>query len=267
MHRQTERYIVPLWIIFIALVFPAFVEATVIYSENFDSATPGQSVSADPLNWNWPSMQGTVKVGKGNHPGWAGNAIIGSLTIPAWGFWGYAGKNIDAIPNSGVVTLTYDAWAYSECPGGQNVTLFGDNTYVFLEYNNNGISRHGDWAFSAGIFGGTSAYSWSPQHFLEDQTVFCKMVLDYDQHQTWAELSDGSSIWKSDVFSFTGSPQLSVITIMEDVADSGSIGGDIDNIVLSATSVPDYASAASLLGFVVTGLFGFSRKWSKNKIG
>ena len=96
-------------LLLVCIQLPA--QAATIYSSNFNSATPGQALSAPPLNWS--ADAGVVRVGTTQHPGWSGNAVVGSLSTSAG--YGYAQASIDlpAMPTTGTIALTFDGWAYS----------------------------------------------------------------------------------------------------------------------------------------------------------
>ncbi|MCX7109085.1 MAG: hypothetical protein NTX45_02935 [Proteobacteria bacterium] len=236
-------------------------QAKVVWSENFDSATAGQSVTAPPLNWSVVPGYGDVKVGASPHPGWQGNAIIGTLaTSPAGGAW--AKTNLPTTPTTGIVSVKFDAWAFANYLDGGEIYL-NTNTgghFTISAWNNYG-GLVNEW--DMGYFNGSS-YSgrwFSPSNFMRDQTVHVSFNLDYANQKFWGVFDNGSSIVTTPFMSFTGTPALTSLGIWEDKR-WGSKGTDFDNFTISSVPEPD-EWAMMLLG---AGMVAFQVKRKQKQL-
>jgi len=225
-------------------------QAKVIWSENFDSATAGQSVTAPPLNWSVVPGNGDVKVGASPHPGWQGNAIIGTLATSYPG--GYVQTNLPTIPTTGALTLQFDGWAFSKYLDGGEVILNTNTGNIFRidAWNNNGGIVN-QWVI--GLDGG--ARWFSPNNFMRDQTVHVSFNLDYANQNFWGVFDNGSSIITTPFMSFTGTPALTSLGVYEDKRWD-SKGTDFDNFTISSVPEPE-EWAMMLLG---AGMVAFQVK-------
>jgi len=234
-----------------------FTQAGVIWSENFDSTTAGQSVTAPPLNWSVVLGYGDVKVGASPHPGWQGNAIIGALaTSPAEGAW--VKTDLPTIPTTGIVSVKFDAWAFSNYLDGGEIYLNTNAGSIFKisAWNNNGgLVNEWDIGIQSGV-------TWfSPINFMRDQTVHISLNIDYNDHLFWGIFDNGTSTTTTTLMGFTGTPALTSLQVWEDKRWD-SKGTDFDNFTISAsTSIPAPATLP-LMGIGLLGLLRFSRRKS-----
>ena len=237
-------------------------QAATIYSSNFNSATPGQALSAPPLNWS--ADAGVVRVGATQHPGWSGNAVVGSLSTSAG--YGYAQASIDlpAMPTTGTIALTFDGWAYSQYYTGGAILLnsaAGDTVGIQAWVN---CCMSGWDIYGRSFFTGTGQSEWDLNNLsMQNVTVFASLFVDYTNNTYWGTFDNGVNSISSPIFSFVGTPQFTSLTIMEDQR-WGSHGFDVANIQVSTTTpIP---AAAFFVAPALAVVFGFSRRKTSNGI-
>lgn len=226
--------------------------AEVMYSEDFETAVAGQSLLDAPLSWQyywgpWVNPSGDIGIGANLHPGWQGNAIDGSLAV--YGLYG-AMKSI-SIPNTGVIRLTFKAWA------DRLLTANCDLALMSPTGRTGGL--YGDWDFNWGVWrfcGNTTAGEfmfYAPDGFGVNQTVTCTSVVDYSSHTIWGQMvtADGAT-WTTPFYSFVGNPVIGALQLNECVNFNDYNNGynpaglDVDNIVIE--SVPEPSSLLALGG-------------------
>ncbi len=239
-------------LLLVCIQLPA--QAATIYSSNFNSATTGQAISAPPLNWS--ADAGVVRVGTTQHPGWSGNAVVGSLSTSAG--YGYAQASIDlpAMPTTGTIALTFDGWAYSQYYTGG---------YITLNTASGSALEIGAWVNCCGLNGwythGYTPFTNSFQNYssnsMQDVTVHASLLVDYTNNTYWGTFNNGVNSILSPIFTFVGTPQFTSLSVYEDQR-WGSHGFDVANIqVSSSTPIP---AAAFFVAPALAGVFGFSRR-------
>ncbi len=186
----------------------------VVWSENFDAGTEGQSILDAPFQWNvWGSLDPDcyatfdVSLAEELHPGWTGLAVQGSSSVSGCGHpleggqtahgAGYISKDLSTIvPRNGTVTSSARIWV----DGLQSIAEMGwlnaAGSWAALGY---GTESHLWWFTSIG-YGYTGPTSYSPQGVGVDMTVIAKICADLDTFVMWAELIDDATrtlIWTS----------------------------------------------------------------------
>jgi subtilisin-like proprotein convertase family protein len=201
----------------------------VLFTENFDAGTAGQSLGAAPFNWTLPL--GDVRVGTTSHPGWTGNAVVGASTP---GQWGEARYPVPNIPTNGIVKLSFDAWAYNlqygafiGLTGVQNGQAEAYNLGAW--YNNN---TGPVWFLES-----ESGLDWlwrSPNPFMRGVTVHGALFVDFDRRRLWAQLNDGAISVITPESVIPDDLQLTGIKIYEDHR-AAQVGADFDNLKLEVS--------------------------------
>jgi len=183
---------------------------------------------------------GCVAVIRSPHPNWDGNAIDGTVSRSTPGF---ITAPITNIPTTGIVELSFRAWApTSGFVGGEVGLTTPDSTSSGLTFSVYLSAWTNSWADNEWMLLADSTFSGSgpilfqsPSRFMRDRDVRATIVLDYDEHQFWARLSDGSSDWTTPKLPFAG-VRITGIGIYEDNRGGTSGRLDVDDIVLTATA-------------------------------
>ncbi len=217
-----------------------------IWSENFDSGTQGQSILAAPFQWTvWGASDrncyGTFDLflAADQHPGWTSLAIDGSSTTGGCGDGeftrrtGYVLKDIGALlPSTGLVTLSARMWADQLESFGAIGWMNAAGAWVELAYTSEG--QH--WYFDVRGF-----LIHAPIGTGTNMSVIGKIHTDQDNLKVWAEVLDASSetpLWTSGKWSFGGA-ELPLQTIhLRVVRTLGTSAGlDYDDITISGLIV------------------------------
>lgn len=172
------------------------------WTETFNSATAGQSITTLPLAWAHPSpVSAQINVQSGLHAGWSTLAIDGSSghlagSIDPISGWADFYKTVTGIPTTGAIALTFKAWASSTGTiANIGFSRGGDAMGPALSYSYIG----GGWVFDTRSVGGDLYYFFPNVSTGADQTVLCRIVMDYSSNTSWGELrgTNGVLIGKS----------------------------------------------------------------------
>ncbi|MHB9035750.1 MAG: hypothetical protein ACYC64_03725 [Armatimonadota bacterium] len=268
------RILVLVMVAVLMVVGPMAVTATTVYSEDFNGATSGQSVTQPPLNWigyhGADSNLPNVYVYPGLHTDWVGNAIDGSSKTGV----GYDANtaaffvNLPQLPIDGLLTLTAKVWASSNttsssgigfCMGGGPT---GTQAYgIAAGFNFIGAASN-VWQWDCrGIRGSTSGSAYTPANTGADRTIIVKIYVDFVTPRTWGELYevDGTRIYQTTKYSLTPNPVLLTgIRVGQYITTTYPNGIDVDDIEITSTgtmpiSVTEALQAADGTRVVVKG--------------
>lgn len=231
--------------------------AETIYSENFDSGTPGQSL-LDPqygftINTD-PAYPGPydMHLAPSQH-GWTGNSIIGSAA--AEGQSNELEKFLP-MPEHGVIKFSADLYAFAQ-DGGVGIRLrHGTSSDPDPMSFSVGGGFYGFWESSCeteprGI--------WDSPIGMHDVPVHVALYWNQDTGENWAEVSDGVSMFASPHNFHPGSGPMNAIDLAIDRRYS-NVGGDIDNLKVEAFPVPEPASLGAFGIGIAALAFRFLRR-------
>ncbi len=217
-----------------------FAQADTIYSQDFESATAGQSVTLSPIEW--VASMGDMKVGSGLHTGWSGNAISGDLGGINDGL---AYKSL-TLPTDKLLTFTADVYVKSGTGYGSLGYFRNGNWCACWTFGSNGYAT----------FRPVGDYGWSfantDKAFSLDSTVTVQTIVDPVNNQTWGRLISDAGDFTTPVYGDSVMP-LGIYTYSSN--GSGRTGIDVDNIIVST---PNAAPVPEPSGLVVLGLGGLT---------
>jgi hypothetical protein len=228
-----------------------------LYSENFDSGTPGQSLSAAPFNWTM--YNGDLRIGHAPH-GWTGNSIVGSLGPAGEQSSGFIG--FSATPNK-VITLSADVFVSDQFTG--NALGLIDLPSGVPGYPGTGsidISDNGT-AFWELI------YSTGPQDFdtwyapsgrFINEAVHLTLSGDETTGGFWCSLTDSVGTVTSPTFIDPNAVLFNYLQVNSDLRYGGTHGLDADNLLIQASpsAVPEPCTTA--IGFLAVVSLGQRRR-------
>jgi hypothetical protein len=211
--------------------------ADTIYSEDFEGATTGQSITASPLDWIGVVIAGSdVMVGEGAH-GWAsryldaGTAVLGqenlfqkTLTLPTTGtvrlrFKAYQPTGIH--PVTGLQIDPYNGGF------GFSVGSWGNGPRWWTGSNG--------WVFSSTFWQTTEAFANVP--FDVDTTL--EIYADYDNNKTWGIIKWADQTRVTAHYALTsGIDSLSEYADGRNMENMTRRNFDIDDIVVETLSPP-----------------------------
>ncbi|MCX6879064.1 MAG: putative Ig domain-containing protein [Verrucomicrobia bacterium] len=198
---------------------------SLLFEENFDAATPGQSLGAAPLNWTISG--GDVRVAAATHPGWTGNMVRGS---DATGQWPTATFPVGGLPSSGVLKFSFDAWAFTQQYGAE-ISLTTNQTWNlrWQPWHNkpSGGNDQAIWTFVAG----PGSFWISPDFFMREVTVRGAIFVDFNRLKTWGVLADGTTTVTTPEMTLPPGFQITGVSIYEDIRQA-HVGADFDNLRL-----------------------------------
>jgi hypothetical protein len=205
---------------------------TTLLNEGFDAGTPGQSLTAPPFGWSQVYASGDVRIGASSHPGWTGNAVIGAQSP----YWQNEVRYALAIPTNGVITFSFDAWAYSLANYGSMIGFYNKAGYMLWLEPWKNIVMNNTWDFRVSDpTTGAEIFRWySGSNFMRNRTVHGKIIVDYENLLTWGELNDGATNVITPKAAIPANFSLSGVYVYEDRRE-GTIGSDFDNLNVTAS--------------------------------
>ena len=234
----------------LALSGPFLGSAQVIYSQNFDSGTPGESLTDPQFGFTVQNngVGGDLKLGPALH-GWTGNSVIGAgadngqfnglykaLPLPTHGIAEFSADLYSGVISSDDVGMTL----FSGTPGNSDYHNFELNTYSDFWNTDNFPYNANSFHFPAGM---------------HSEPVHGSIFWNQDTGEHWAELSDGTETLDSPHFLAPGQSPMTSIEVWIDRRAFNANPGDFDNlevrVIPSATPEPVTVS----IGLAGVGLF------------
>jgi hypothetical protein len=227
--------------------------ATTIYSENFDSGTPGESLTDSPFGYTLHDTHGgggDLKLGLAVH-GWSGNSVIGGDAD--FDQLNYVYKFLP-IPEHGLIQFSADF--YSPTLVGsetQDVGMMLSHNAPFTDgYSNVGLFSVGPgWLTEDDSSGGQAGNVWQSPPGLHNEAVRGSLFWNQDTGEHWVEIAGESGTYTSPHTYYPTSP-MNCIAIYIDRRNSNPLSGDIDNVDVEAVPEPITLSmGVGVLGLVL----------------
>jgi hypothetical protein len=234
----------------LVMLTASIASAEIIYSENFDGATVGQSVTASPIDWLSVILAGSdILVGEGAH-GWT-SKYLDAATVRL-GDENLFQKQI-TLPTTGTVKLSFKAYVPT---GDHPVTgLVSDPNDAGLGFSVGAWSNGPRWWLSGS--GWYFSYTWwqVTETFTTpyDVDTALEIYLDYDNGKTWGVLKWGEETRTTGHYALTYG--IDSISGLWDGRSSGNgamtrRGFDCDDIEVATLEAPgDVAGTIALADY------------------
>ena len=233
------------------LLSPCNSMAQVIYSQNFDSGAPGDSLSSPQFGFIDESSPGAgnMALGAAQH-GWSGNSVIGASAA--------AGTLNNeflplALPTHGLLEFSADLYSYGADHSGVGIAFFHDqeaaadhSDFILVSEEN-----QGNWESSTEP---APRNLWDSPVGMHDEVVHAALYWNQDTGENWATLTDGAQTWSSPHSVYAGGVLMNGIDLEIDRRFS-SVGGDIDNLEVRVVPGPTPEPITSALGIAGVALF------------
>lgn len=219
--------------------------AQIIYSENFDSGSTGESLTDPQFGYvlhNTNGGGGDLKLGPAQH-GWSGKSIIGQSAD--------AGQinllyKLLPLPAHGIIQFSADLFS-------STVVGTSDEEDVGIQLIHNSPDGPGFEAFELraqpGHWGSDDSSAsrnfWDSPSGLHDEPVRGSLFWNQDTTEHWTEITDGTTTFVSPHFFAPGLGPMNGLDLYIDRRTNNPVAGDIDNVVVQA--VPEPATLAMVM--------------------
>jgi hypothetical protein len=263
------KYRVAIWMISLLAMAPARGADAVLWSEDFDSGTEGQSITAAPFQWTPvsadpgdptnPAALADFFLAPDLHPGWTGLAVDGSSSVRGLCHWepsargdGYVRKDIgNLLPSHGIITLSAKMWADPNQTEAGLLWINKAGSWMMLSF----LSEYHQWIIDVRGYAWDDSVIFAPRGIGENMTVIGTIYTDLDNVEAWAVLADAASglpIWTSGRQALNPAKlHLEMVYIWQNRCENYGFGTDagmdIDDIVVTgpATVAPPSNLACS----------------------
>lgn len=226
---------------------------TVYYSEDFEGATVGQSITNPPISWNDDASGGANKVGLNLHGDFPGKAASGISAQGSADFWNYT--KLVTMPGGGPISLIANAWADSATGVNSGFGWYRTpthsempNWFTIADADSITAGDQPGWSFRTGVPGGVVANTNNFVVGYRGQNVWLGIFANRSLDTLYGQISDGTTYFTTPTFALVTQTGWDSFGLFEDMRTGTATGIDIDNVLIDDTSfsVPEPGTVALL---------------------